>query len=558
MGFLETLQKVAEDHACSEHHSRRGVKDSLELQRILALPRRVLPDVDLTWKYSKSGEFSLRRIQSQALHEAQLADGLFAPVAVGGGKSLIAFLLPDAMEAKNPLILTKPEVRDQMERERETFYGLHFNLPHCRIVSYNELSSAKSRGILDDVEPDLIIADEAHCLKNKESARTKRFIRYMNKNPGTRFCAMSGTMTSRSLLDYAHLIEFALGKNSPIPCRRGDLLEWAAALDAGAISPMPPGYLRLLCREGESTRSGFRRRLISTVGVVATSVGSSDTRLVVRRRSPQVPQAVKDLYRNTESSWALAGEEFDTALRLSNALRQISCGFYYKWDWPGGEVDGEWMEARAKWNREVRQKLKHSREGMDSPSLLWNAAEAFYTHREDAHVWESECWPAWSAVKGRWNPHPPRRTVWIDDFLAREAVEWAEKTKKRGIIWCQWSALAERVATLGNFPLYGQGQDASTANAAIIVCTTDAQGTGKNLQHHYQHNFFTTLPPNGKMVEQILGRTHRPGQKGDFVSAEWCAHTNVLSSAMDRVITDAQYTQGTTGQTQKILQAEHL
>ena len=544
--FFATLQKVAEDHGNADHHSRRGVQNSLELKRILALPRRELPDVDLTSEFAKpGGSLRLRPIQSQALYEAREADGLFAPIAVGGGKTLIA---------QRAVILTKPDLKRQMIREREHFYGKHFRLTTAAVVSYNELSSAKSAGILDEIKPDLIIADEAHCLKRKEAARTKRFRRYMKQNPGTRFCAMSGTMTSRSILEYAHLIDLALGKNSPLPNRRGDLLEWSAALDVNVESPMPPGYLRLLCEEGEEVRDGYRRRLVQTPGVVATSEGSLGTSLVVRKRSPKVAPEVAELYRSVENTWSLDGEEFDSAMHLAKALKQISCGFYYVWDWPNGEKDVEWLEARSNWHKEVRERLKYSSEGMDSPLLLFNAAQRYHAGIRDGKAWASEHWPEWARVKDRWKPHPPKKTIWVSDFLVRDAIAWAAK-HPRGIIWCQWVALAERISAVGNLPLYGAGADAGLATEPVIVCTTATQGTGKNLQHHYEHNLFTSLPPNGKDVEQILGRTHRPGQLADEVTVTWCAHTGVLASALDRVKEDARYMEKTTGQRQKILYA---
>ena len=557
------IQKVAEDSAAATHHARRGVQNSLELRRILDLPRRILdienPPVDYTERFAKSGELSLRPIQNAGLHEANETDGLFAPIAVGGGKTLLALLLPAVMGAKNAVILTKPGLKKQMIRERETFYGKHFHLPPSHIVAYTELSSAGKAEILTELKPDLIIADEAHCIGNRSSARTKRFLRYMKANPSTLFCALSGTMTSRSIKDYAHLIDLALGKNSPLPCRYGDLLEWAAALDTNIENRMPPGFLALLCESGEEVRSGYRRRLIQSPGVVATSEGSIGTSLVVMRRIPDVPYEIQEIIKGIRLTWSLEDEEFTTALEMDRVLKQVSCGFYYQWDWPHGIVDTEWLEARALYAKEVRQKLKYSREGMDSPLLLHNAAERFHIiGLRGSNCWESEHWPGWQRVKDRWKPTPPVKTIWVDDFLVQDALKWAIHTKERGIIWCQHKALSERIARTGGIPLYGAGTDAGTATAPVIVCTTATQGTGKNLQHYYEHNLFTSLPPNGKAVEQILGRTHRPGQLADEVTVEWCAHTEVLENAMPRVIEDARYMEATTGQKQKILYATRI
>ena len=80
-----------------------AVRPSAELDRILAVPRRtasVTSDevaslhADLC---HPTGTRRLRPIQALALAEARRANGLFAPIGVGAGKSDIALLLPKVM-----------------------------------------------------------------------------------------------------------------------------------------------------------------------------------------------------------------------------------------------------------------------------------------------------------------------------------------------------------------------------------------------------------------------------------------------------------------------------
>ena len=130
------------------------VTNSVEFMRINALPRRVLrfeEAEDVTPLFAKTGELKFRPIQSAMVIEAAKADGLFAPVGVGWGKTLAALALPEAFGSKNAVYLVKPDLKRQLEREAETFYGKHFNLPLDRItiVSYSELSSAETASILD-------------------------------------------------------------------------------------------------------------------------------------------------------------------------------------------------------------------------------------------------------------------------------------------------------------------------------------------------------------------------------------------------------------------------
>ncbi|KKN61330.1 hypothetical protein LCGC14_0522620, partial [marine sediment metagenome] len=202
------------------------VTNSVEFKRISALPRRVLDleaVLDVTCMFLRpnapSDAMRFWPLQSAALIEAATADGLVGDIGVGSGKTLISLALPTAMDSDCAVLLVPPRLKEKTLREIDEVYGRYFDLPLDRlhIVKYTELSSAKSAEILDEIKPDLIIADEAHLLKRLQSARTKRFRRYMAENPGCRFVMLSGTMENRSIIESAHLVELALRKNSPLP-----------------------------------------------------------------------------------------------------------------------------------------------------------------------------------------------------------------------------------------------------------------------------------------------------------------------------------------------------
>jgi hypothetical protein len=533
-----------------------GVVNSSELQRILGLPRRDL-DVNATYDVTPLFAKPYSRmqfwpIQSAMLVEASKANGLFAPVAVGAGKTLTTLALPEALDSEKAVLLVPPQLKKQLAREIAK-YSAHFYLPTKKltIVAYSELSSAKKADILEELEPDLIIADEAHNLRHKNSARTKRFLRYMKAHPECRFAALSGTMTTRSIKDYQHLIELALRKNSPLPGNWRELVDWAGAIDVNPEEPKDPGALLKLCRAGEHVRSGFRRRLVETPGVVATEETALGTSLIVKRITCDVPDEVQAIRNQVLKTWSIEEEEFEDAMALSRCLRQISCGFYYRWAWPGGEPDREWLEARKEWHREVRQFLAtQARPGMDSPHLLALAAQQ--------GRWASDCWAAWAAVKDR--PKPPTEAVWLSDFMIR-AVEkrvFAHQKRDRNlVIWYEHRALGDRLACDLKLPLYDAKRDASEATEPVIVASIKAHGTGKNLQR-YAHNLITTFPPNGTVIEQLFGRTHRPGQLADEVVQEWFGHTPDLVGAYAKAIDDAEYMEQTTGQRQKLLYAQQV
>lgn len=536
---------------------------SMEFRRVEALPRRVL-DLktvqDVTSIFAKpEGTMALRPIQSAAMLEAAHMNGGFFPIGVGQGKTLLTLLMPIALDSTVTVLLVPTQLKAQLKREISTLYGKHFDLPlgAITVVAYSELSLAKHADVLDRIKPDLIIADEAHNLRHRTAARTKRFLRYMKDNPGCRFVALSGTVTSRSLNDYAHLIELALRKASPLPRGFREVQDWAGALDVKPEYEVEPGALLRFCDGDETPRQGFRRRLVETQGVVASSEDEVGASLVIKRLSVKVPPAVLSLYSEVKKSWSIEGEEFSDILTRTRVLRQIATGFYYRWAWPGGEKDYEWLEARSNWNKAVREKLKQSREGLDSPLLLANAAERSLSNTGDGPRWDqgAAVWEVWKGVKDR--KPPPTEAIWVDDFLLRDLEKRGGAVDEPTIVWYEHVAVGEALATLTGWPIFDAGTDASGTTEKIIIASIAVQGTGKNLQH-YSNNIFASLPPNGTTFQQTIARTHRPGQLADTVTAGWYAHTLETAEAMDKIRADAGYQLETTGAPQKVLYATHI
>jgi hypothetical protein len=381
----------------------------------------------------------------------------------------------------------------------------------------------------------------------------------MKENEGCRFVALSGTITTRSLRDYAHLIELALRKNSPLPKPYRELMEWADAIDVikpgEDRTPRAPGALVRFCEGDESVRSGFRRRLVETPGVVATTESAIGTSLYLRAvKEPEIkiPESITQALENLIATWAIGDEELTDPMSVGRVARQLSCGFYYVWEWPDGAKDWEWLDARKNWHKAVREFLKRrARKGIDSPLLVTNAVlRGEFPDMEPA-------WEAWAAVKDR--PEPPVKAIWVDHFLVDYAMEWIAKqqTEKdgNGIVWFEHRAIEEqlrsRCATV-----FGAGQDAElgACKESVIACSINAHGTGKNLQR-WNRNLILTPPANGTKTEQLLGRTHRPGQEADEVWFDVCLHTEFLVRAYDAAVQDAHYVEETQGQKQKILYA---
>lgn len=547
-----------------------AVSRTPELMRVVRLPRRKL-DLDrvpdATEHFAKhGGAMRLRPIQSAALIEAAEKNGLFAPIGVGQGKELVSFLVGAALDAERIVLLVPPALRRQVDHEMRNVYGKHFEIPVDRItvVAHSELSLAKNSDLLERLGPDVIVVNEAHAFSHKKAARTKRLLRYAKKHPECRFVFLSGTMASRSIKTSAHLSELALKKASPYPAGWQDLSDWAGAIDVKPEYVMRPGALKLLCGPetggppGESARDGFGRRVVESPGVVATAKAEVNCSLIIRRIKVAIPKAVQEALDEVRAHWSVGGVSHASILSHAEAVQQVSLGFYYLWDWPGGAPDYEWLDARAAWNRAVDDKLQRAGEGMDSFLLLSQAAERYLRGERGPRAWDCPAWERWKLVKDR--PEPPQKTVWIDDFLCRDAVARAEKYFKSGspcIIWCERRAVGEKIAELSRRKYYGEGTDAFGTTEDILIASRRVQGTGKNLQYHYSSNIFTALCA-GKDMEQAIGRTHRDGQNADEVWVDWYGHTPEAEAKMARAIVDAEFDQSQTKQSQRLLYGTHI
>lgn len=573
---LQALQALASSSASK--------KVRTESQRILEIPKWSREDfkgLDLTEEYQvPGGTWRLHPIQSLALHWIRETGGLLGPMAVGTGKTLVTLLAPAAAGAQRPMLLVPPTMQIPLRREIAK-YKKHFKMPRNLIIlPYSVLSQASSTGLLGGSEanamfPDLIIADEVHHLRHDSAARTKRLLRYFQRFPQTGFVAVSGTLTSRGLKDYAHLAELALRDNSPLPLEERELIAWSNCIDARADA-RPQDWslfaefhdLRKVDEEHRTVkaREAFRERLVTTPGVVATQEGSVEASLVMKLRPIEIPRAVREALFELNKTWCRPdGEELATALDKWRVTTQLVQGFYYYWDWPNGIVDHEWMSARAFWHKEVRRITSMNIEGLDSKLLVRNAILSGVLRDPTAVA----AWHGWEAVRHR--PQPPTKTQWIDDYLLRDAVRWLE-AHPGGLVWYRDICVRDRLAGITNpmekLALAGSG-DGFWDNRSIEVYSSnedvpvdgrsmalsiDAHGTGLNLQANHE-NLILSFPSSGKTCEQLLGRTHRYGQEEDEVSFTYYAPTPDAQASVEKAKEDARYIQQTQGSPQKLCYA---
>ena len=522
-----------------------------EMDRILSIPQVEQGDgVKESIKWTKrlgTGGATFRPTQGLALDICEKYGGGFLLMQVGYGKTLVALAAGQAAGATNPLILVPPALVKQMHSEME-YWSKRFRFRKSVIESYNRLSTVD--GLLESIKPDMIIADEAHNLRHKGSVRTRRFLRYFRNNPRCGFLALSGTMTSKSLMEYAHLLELALRENAPIPLDYYDVQRWAACVDPKG-EPNKSDLLSMapLIKWAELgdfavtnkkyIRKAFKKRLVSAPGVITTVSGSCGASLYLPRHKVEHSAEIKKALKVLKNQWELPdGEPIADASVHSFAQKNLSLGFYYQLDWCKNGPNYEWLEARRSLDRLVARVLRYSpREGRDSPALVieWSRAGGGSNELRDAiHAWDQI----------RYKAKPKTVPVWICEQKIDYLMNWVNSQKKSTIVWYRSKAIEGKLKQHG-MSVHGEGSDApsgQTCAASIAV-----HGKGRNLQM-YHNCFIVETPSNGGTFEQLLGRTHRSGQKADAV---WWNYFE-FGTALRKAKKDAEYIQETTGSIQKL------
>lgn len=483
-------------------------------------------------------------------------NGALLPLGVGHGKMLIALLAPRALKAKRPVLVTDADLVDVVREVEIPKYARHFELPEWHaIISYNDLSNPRKPFLLEELDPDALVFDEGHGLKYRTSVRWKRVRACLRKRPHCRVVVLSGTLTDKSIKDYAHLAKICLREGSPLPQDYFALEEWAAALDANPLVPLGPGKLLELCdHPHEAAREAYHCRFTNTPGVVASEESALGTSLVIFARKPRVPKAVAAMLEELEETWWFRDEPVTDGLMFHRIANQLSMGFYYEQVWPHGK-DREYVAARKCWASRLQQLLKRPRLGFDSEKLFEDGVEAgeIRLQPDDRELYET-----WKGVRNR--PGPETRGVLIDDFVVRDAMRWASEAKS-GIVWYRDRFIGELIANASGWPHFADGDGVGLALAnsndyPFIVVSANAHFKGHNLQGEdgksgWSRNLLCGMA-GALRTEQLIGRTHRPGQGADRVEYSVFQHTAALRRGFARVCKNARAMEEREGNRQKL------
>jgi predicted DNA binding CopG/RHH family protein len=539
-----------------------------EAVRIASLHTYDYKEVDLTPRFkTKDGVMVLRPLQNKAIQTCVDAEGGVLLLGCGVGKTLISFLLPVAMQSKKTLLLLPAALVDKTKVEFDS-YAANFNIEMPMILSYERLSRRSAQSYLATKRPDLIIADEAHHLKSIDSTRTGRLGKYLVDNPDCKFVVMSGTLFNKSVADFAHLSDWALEEDSPVPSNHRDTELFDLVLK-GEANGYQYQQFEPMMTWGNSARSAVYNRLNSAKGVVLTTDEAVPASLRLIKLIGEVPdelqKAINKCFESGVMSDVLKGMDLDFDVNAINAsqhlwddtdqfalraLGQMLSGCLYYWDWPNNEPDDEWLLARKEWRRTVRIIREMDIEEFDSPHII---ETDFHKLPQDIVDAFSKNHLRWQAVKHR--AVPPRETVWVSDYLIEYVANWVSEQTIPYIIWVDSVELGNRLRDYLNIPYYGAGSALPT-DAEPCIMSIRSHGTGKNLQA-WSVNLVCSAIADPSTWEQMVARTHRNGQLADEVLVYVFNHS-IFGSSFGNAYRQAKVVSETTGQPQRIIYADKL
>jgi len=565
--------------------------------------------------------FRLFDTQVTAMSEYYLAGGVFGPIGVGWGKTLISLMIANAAwqaglqkmclfmpsQAFNQLTvhdipwartkvpITYPiipmggmSMKERRAYARSGKRGLY-------IIPYSLLSTKDAQANLEAISPEIIISDEAHNLANMSAARTAR-IREFNKIRCIQWVALSGTITSKGVKDYHHLIQWALRENNPLPNSSTLASEWGNVIDASATSggsyisdtaagPLEPllDWARLhfpdqaFNEEVAGYRLAFQARCRSAPGYVASDDKGIGTSLLLSNQpvpdyksQPQWEDLEVLMEKITEQWLTPNNDELEHAIHQYKWLYELTAGFYNLLTWPEPDEyahrkgmtlpEADYILKAAEEHHQAGQAYASSLrgwldkthiQGCDTPFLVGSEMSRNGAAMVGDPLYKT--WREWKDLDFEGRPNRDASAIRVCDYKIRAMLGWAATVPKNtgALVWVFNKAIGlwayEYLKQSGYDVLHcpaGEPFDIAIRDPAngnkIIVASITAHGQSKNLQH-FQHQYVLQWPRQAKAAEQMLGRTHRNGQMADELQVFVNATTQFDRLVFSACLNDALY-----------------
>jgi len=628
-----------------------------EVRRIVDLPiTKQLTEDDvrhISRHYLSEEHFNkgdrLRPEQAMAMIHYNDYGGIFVTLGVGGGKTLICFMVANDCYKKiiaqrqqgttdkeaRILIVVQANLLTKFENDVTFMRKFLKELPPIYILggvskqkrtmlaksgrrgvyvcSYHTLQSKDATDILNSVKPCQIICDEAQNVAGtKDSARAKRFRTYVNEQQ-PEVVPLSGTMTRKSVMEYYFLSKAALGKYNFLPNSYTMATEWAGVLDSVAASmgdfrndnmprPGPINWLPTWCHthfpkvELPPNLVGFRRafahRMTSAPGVICSTQEDPVGKQLIFHNNPckgmetaEGWPVLKDhLEVLTEDFVTPSGEELSCAMNVWGYRYQMEAtGFFYDLYWRDPETiakskglslsaaedvlerSKEYHEKHKTYQATLRRWLSESsRPKLDTPALVGSNMK----HHRSKYVGDDlyQAWITWKEAAFIGMEVRQQKPVRVCDFKIKQVATDAKKNIKRGgIIWYQHTEMGywmmdelRKVGVPATHCPSEEGahkflEDTHGMSGTWIVASLGGHSTGKDLQWGFCDNYFLQVPVSASLIEQTIGRTHRPGQPEDAVNCYFYMATDFDIAHFNVVLKDTAYVQQSTTGKMKLM-----
>ena len=531
----------------------------------------------------------LRVSQLEGLASVAKFRRAFCSMGVGEGKTYVSFLAPIVARSHRALLmlpsnliektikLAIPEIEKNFNLKldwcclsgmSQTSRRNMMNKHRITIFPYSFLSVEDTEELLELSKADMIISDECHSLKDYGSAKTKRFMKYIEKYPDCDLVFMSATSVQTTILDYHHLITHCLKHLSPLPHDRNLAYEMQEVIAHDQYKKVAISKFfcnlapKLKMSYGENLvnvelcRNFMRELFASSPATVLTENQSVSCSIFIDVIEMQMPDKLASVIKEIQETWCTpSGDELEDYLSVHNLLTQISSGFYYRLFWEPGTP--EWVinnwRKRNEFVSAVRKFIKQRhRTRLDTPGLVERALEKDISTVSRVQP-EYSAWKK-SFVIGQELTERTRERIWESLYKIDEAVKWAKKFK-HGIIWYKWDEVGLKLKEFIPYATYcPAGVDVFELNKSGILICSLAHAEGQNLQHHNRCLIFD-IPESGADMEQLIGREHRQGQKEDCVFVDILVANVIDKANLKKVYLQSKYLHQT-NQQQKFIIAD--